>query len=133
VDISPANITQTESSGAGDRTASAAKGIAPEMELGPESRLLPEMLGEELWRVSGAKLVEVSKAEFAGALETIGARDNFGLDAEKQADERQRETFWRGLHLEELAIARGCALGRESAWRRWAKSWLARFIQSCSG
>ena len=96
-----------------------AKGIAPETELGPESRLLSEMLGEELWRVSGAELVEVSKAEFAGALETIGARDNFGLDPERRANERQRETFWRALHLEELAIARGCALGRESAWRRF--------------
>lgn len=90
-----------------------------EIELGPESRRLPEMLGEELWRASGAELVEVSKAEFAGALETIGARENFGLDPEKQANERQRETFWRALHLEELAIARGCALGRESAWRRF--------------
>ncbi len=80
---------------------------------------MPEMLGEELWRVAGSESVEVSRAEFAEALETIGARDNYGLDPEKQADERQRETFWRGLHLEELAIARGCALGRESAWRRF--------------
>jgi RNA polymerase sigma-70 factor (ECF subfamily) len=77
------------------------------------------MLGGELWRVSGAELVEVSKAEFAEALETIGARHNFGLDPERQTNERQRETFWRALHLEELAIARGCALGRESAWRRF--------------
>jgi RNA polymerase sigma-70 factor (ECF subfamily) len=119
VDIPPANITQTESSKAGDRTASVANGMAVETELGPKTRLLPEMLGEELWRVSGAELVEVSKEEFADALETIGARDNYGLDPEKQATERQRETFWRGLHLEELAIARGCALGRESAWRRF--------------
>jgi RNA polymerase sigma-70 factor (ECF subfamily) len=77
------------------------------------------MLGEELWRVAGSELVEVSRVEFAEALETIGARDNYGLDPGKQANERQRETFWRGLHLEELAIARGCALGRESAWRRF--------------
>ena len=89
------------------------------MELAPENRLLPEMLGEELWRVAGAELVEVSGAEFSEALETIGARDNYGLDPGKQGNERQRETFWRGLHLEELAIARGCALGRESAWRRF--------------
>ena len=94
-----------------------AKGIAVEVELRPESRFLPEMLGEELWQVAGAALVELSKAEFSDALETIGARDNFGLDPGKQANERQRETFWRALHLEELAIARGCALGRESAWR----------------
>ena len=94
-----------------------AKGIAVEGALGPESRLLPEMLGEELWQAAGAALVELSKAEFAEALETIGAKDNFGLDPEKQANERQREMFWRALHLEELAIARGCVLGRESAWR----------------
>src|SRR5208283_207388 len=89
------------------------------MELGPEGRLLPEMLGEELWRAASAEMVELSKAEFAEALETIGARDNFGLDPGKQANERQREMFWRALHLEDLAIARGCALGRESAWRRF--------------
>ena len=48
--------------------------------MGPESRLLPEMLGEELWEAAKAELVELNKAEFAEALETIGARDNFGLD-----------------------------------------------------
>jgi RNA polymerase sigma-70 factor, ECF subfamily len=89
------------------------------MELGPENRLLSEKLGEELWRAAGAELVEVSRAEFAEALETIGARDNYSLDPEKHANERQREMFWRALHLEELALARGCALGRESAWRRF--------------
>jgi len=89
------------------------------MELGLERRLLPEMLGDELWRASSAALVELTKSEFAEALETIGAKDNFGLDPEKQASERQREMFWRALHLEELAIARACALGRESAWRRF--------------
>jgi hypothetical protein len=117
VDIPPANLTQAEPTGAEDCAASVAKGIAVEVELRPESRFLPEMLGEELWQVAGAALVELSKAEFSDALETIGARDNFGLDPGKQANERQRETFWRALHLEELAIARGCALGRESAWR----------------
>ena len=119
MDIPPANIAQTVSSGAEEPTATVAEGIALGRELAPEDLRLPEMLGEELWRVAGSESVEVSRAEFAEALETIGARDNYGLDPEKQADERQRETFWRGLHLEELAIARGCALGRESAWRRF--------------
>jgi RNA polymerase sigma-70 factor, ECF subfamily len=117
VDIPPANIAQTAPSG--DSTASLAKGIAVEVELGSQSRVLPELLGEELWRVAGAALFELSKAEFADALETIGARDNFGLDPGKQANARQREIFWRALHLEDLAIARGCALGRESAWQRF--------------
>jgi RNA polymerase sigma-70 factor (ECF subfamily) len=119
VDIPPANLAQRVSSGAEEPTATVAEGIALGRELAPEDLRLPEMLGEELWRVAGSESVEVSRAEFAEALETIGARDNYGLDPEKQANERQRETFWRGLHLEELAIARGCALGRESAWRRF--------------
>jgi len=119
VDIPPPNINQTEPSVAEDSTPPVANRIALEVEIGPETRLLPEVLGEELWRVAGASRVEVSKAEFAEALEAIAARDNFGLDPGKQANERQQEIFWRALHLEELAIARGCALGRESAWRRF--------------
>jgi RNA polymerase sigma-70 factor (ECF subfamily) len=119
MDIPPANVSQTEPFGAEDCTASAAKGNSVEMELGPENRFLPEKLGEELWRVAGAAQVELGKAEFAEALETIGARDNFGLEPGKGPSERQREMFWRALHLAELAIARGCALGRESAWRRF--------------
>jgi hypothetical protein len=95
VDTSSANIVPTEDSSGKDCAASVSK-VAVETEVGPESRLLPEMLGEELWRTAGAESVEVSKAEFSQALETIGARDNFGLEPGKQASERQRETFWRG-------------------------------------
>ena len=120
MDTPSANTIPTEPSGGKDcTTASVAKAVAVETEPTPESRLLPERLGAELWRAAGAESVEVSQAEFSQALETIGARDNFGLDPGKQASERQRETFWRALHLEELAIARGCALGREAAWRHF--------------
>lgn len=107
-----------------------AKGIAVEVELRPESTLLPEMLGEELWRAAGAALVELSKAEFADALETIGARDNFGLGPGKEANQRQREVFWRALHLEDLALARGCALGRESAWQRFLAQYRERLTRA---
>jgi RNA polymerase sigma-70 factor, ECF subfamily len=119
VDIPPGNITQAEPSGPENCTGSVAKQIGVQIKLVPDTGLLPEKLCEDLWRVAGAELVELSKAEFAQALETIGAKDNFGLDPGKQANERQRERFWRALHLEELAIARGCALGREAAWRRF--------------
>jgi RNA polymerase sigma-70 factor (ECF subfamily) len=118
VDIPPKSITQTEPSGPEDCTGSVAR-QAVEIKLVPENGLLPEKLGEELWRVAGAELVELSKAELAQALETIGAKDNYGLDPGKHANEREREKFWRALHLEELAVARGCALGREAAWRRF--------------
>jgi RNA polymerase sigma-70 factor (ECF subfamily) len=120
VDTPSANIIPSKPPGGKDcTTASIAKEIAVETESKQESRLLSEMLGAELWRAAGAESVEVSQSEFAQALEAIGAKDNFGLDPGKQTNQRQRETFWRGLHLEELAITRGCALGRESAWRRF--------------
>ncbi len=119
MDIPPANITQTESSTAEDRATSLANGISLGTDISPEKRLLSQKLGEELWRVAGAESVEVSRAEFAEALETIGVRHNYGLDPEKHANERQREVFWRALRLEELALARGCALGRESAWQNF--------------
>jgi RNA polymerase sigma-70 factor (ECF subfamily) len=85
----------------------------------PVSRLLPEALAGELWRKAGAELVALAEAEFAEALEVIGATNNFGLDPGMQPSEKDRETFWRNLHLEELAMARGCALGREAAWQRF--------------
>lgn len=107
-----------------------AKQIAVQIKLVPESGPLPEKLGEELWRVARADLVDLSKAEFAQALETIGAKNNFGLDPGKQANERQRELFWRALHLEEIAIARGCALGRESAWRRFLAQYREQLIRA---
>jgi RNA polymerase sigma-70 factor (ECF subfamily) len=82
-------------------------------------KLLPEALARELWRNAGSELVALTEAEFAEALEVIGATNNFGLDPETQASEKEREAFWRNLHLEELAMARGCALGREAAWQRF--------------
>jgi len=36
---------------------------------------------------------------------------------------RQKHEFWQGLKLEELALARGCAAGHESAWQ----AFLTRF------
>jgi RNA polymerase sigma-70 factor (ECF subfamily) len=96
-----------------DRTISV--GIAPV----PAERFLPEDLARELWQKAGAQLVELAEVEFAEALEAIGAKDNFGVDPGIQASAKQREAFWRALHLEELAIARGCALGREAAWQRF--------------
>jgi RNA polymerase sigma-70 factor (ECF subfamily) len=80
---------------------------------------LPEILAKELWQRAGAQRVELTEAEFAEALEEIGAKDNFGLNSGIHATAKQREAFWRALHLEELAIARGCALGREAAWQRF--------------
>lgn len=120
VDLPSANLTanrpQTD-------TATADGTRSVEMAVVPAKRLLPESLARELWQKAGAQQIELAEIEFAEALETIGAKDNFALDPGIQASAKQREAFWRALHLEELAIARGCALGREAAW----ECFLARY------
>jgi RNA polymerase sigma-70 factor, ECF subfamily len=82
-------------------------------------RFLTDALAGELWQRAGGASVELSAAEFADALEAIGTESNFGLGPGVETGAREREAFWRSLHLEELAIARGCALGRDAAWQRF--------------
>jgi RNA polymerase sigma-70 factor, ECF subfamily len=116
VDLTPANLTETEpqtGAEANAGTASIGSGFVQ------ANGLLTENLARELWREAGAELLELAEEELAEALEAIGTKDNFGLDPEIKASAKQREAFWRSLHLEELAVARGCALGREAAWRRF--------------
>lgn len=121
MDIAPSKLTETkpQTGRDGEHCAVSATELAVEIEIEPLKELLPELLARELWRQAGAELLELAEAEFAEALEAIGAKDNFGLDPEIQASAKQREAFWRSLHLEELAVARGCALGREAAWQRF--------------
>lgn len=120
VDIPSVNLTENRV-----RTGPAAEdgSVSAGMALVQVKRLLPENLARELWQKAGAQLMDLSETEFAEALEAIGTKDNFGLDPGTQASAKQREAFWRDLHLEELAMARGCALGREAAWRHF----LARY------
>jgi RNA polymerase sigma-70 factor, ECF subfamily len=116
VDITPANLTETNPPPGAEAVDCAASGG---MGFVQAKGLLPDSLARELWQKAGAQLVELAEVEFAEALETIGTKDNFGLDLAFQASTKQREAFWRALHVEELAIARGCALGHEAAWRRF--------------
>ena len=116
VDIPSANLSKdTLRANAAAEDAGLSVGIA----FVPAKKLLPEILARELWEKNRAELVELTEAEFAEALEVVGAKGNFGLDAGTQASPAQREVFWRGLHLEEFALAQSCALGREAAWQRF--------------
>jgi RNA polymerase sigma-70 factor (ECF subfamily) len=80
------------------------------------------LLGE-LWHAAGAAQVGLSVTEFGDALLAVGAKCNFALEAGEVATAAQREAFWRALQLADLALARGCALGREAAWQQF----LAKF------
>jgi RNA polymerase sigma-70 factor (ECF subfamily) len=95
----------------------------------PTVSLSPRLL-DELWRVAGAERYGVSPEEFACILDSLGTRVNFGLPADHSADATQRAAFFRALHLEELALAQACALGREPAWESFLQLYRAPLLQA---
>lgn len=77
----------------------------------------------ELWRAADADSVDLTKEELAELLLALGIRFHYGLAPGTAAGTAQIAAFWRALQLPDLALAHACALGRDSAWRRF----IARF------
>jgi len=63
----------------------------------------------------------LSREEFTGILREIGRKHNFNLPFGVNPNLEQREAFWRGLHLRDLALAQACALGNEVAWTEFLR------------
>lgn len=64
-----------------------------------------------LYRPASAEEYGLSQEAFARILAEIGAKY-----LPPDASARERLQFYRGLRLEELALARGCAAGNDHAW-----------------
>ena len=77
---------------------------------------IPVTLVEELWRVAEAESCGLSVAEFGLVLSVVGEKVNHGIPIGAVPDAAARAAFYRSLHIEELALAHGCALGRDAAW-----------------
>jgi RNA polymerase sigma-70 factor (ECF subfamily) len=85
----------------------------------PELRL-KELCGfgiEELWRQADGASVGLEPDELATVLLRLGLKHNYGVPPGTAAARAQIGAFWRGLQLEDLALAHACALGREAAWQ----------------
>ncbi len=78
---------------------------------------VPDALLEEIYASAQAEACGLGLAEFAAALGTVGEKANFGVSG--IAGEAEKAAFWRGLKLEDLALAHGCALGLDKAWERF--------------
>lgn len=87
----------------------------------------------ELWDEADAGSVSISEVEFGLALAAAGAKYNFGLPTGAIAPTHQRMEFYRSLHLKELALACGCALGREPAWEHFFQRYRAALTQAAIG
>ncbi len=89
----------------------------------------PHLL-EEFWLTARAETVGLSREEFGVALGTVGAKYNYGLPGGAEASPEEKQSWLRSLHLEELALATGCALGREVAWRRFLELYRTPLTQA---
>lgn len=131
MDTAPANdATSTDplrAEAEQDCTAEGSTGIEPGY------GTLADPLCHELWQKSGAGAVGVTAAEFGAALKAIGARHNFGLESGRPASTEVQEAFWRALCLEDLALAVGCALGRDTAWQQFMARYRGPLIRAAQG
>jgi RNA polymerase sigma-70 factor, ECF subfamily len=79
--------------------------------MGPMKMEIPEPLAAQLHREAGAEKFGLSSQSFAGILQEVAAKYlPAGASPAEVAD------FVTHLRLEELALARACALGNDPAW-----------------
>ena len=74
---------------------------------------------DELWRASDGPNWGLTRDEFDMILADAGAAWNFGLEASVSPTPQQRADYFRGLHLDDLVLARACAAGNERAWEHF--------------
>lgn len=82
--------------------------------------IAPALL-DELWAACDPAAYQLPRAQFEAILLRIGMAQNFGLAAglAAEASESQQRTFFTGLRLSDLVLARACADGHERAWERF--------------
>ena len=93
----------------------------------------PPPLLEELWKQAEAEACGLTREELGHALADVGAKVNHGQPPGAVADLSQKASFFRGLHLAELALAQGCALGRAAAWERFFRLYRSSLRQAAIG
>ena len=98
------------------------KGVQTLTEIQAPELHLKELSGldvHDLWREAEAESVGLGKDELALLLLTVGIKYNHGLPPGIAATPSQAGDFFRSLQLQDLALARACALGRELAWQQF--------------
>lgn len=80
---------------------------------------IPPAILHELWAEAQADVLSLSEAEFGHALAASGTKYHFGIPAPQPVSTDQRIDFYRSLKLNELALAKACALGRDAAWQHF--------------
>jgi RNA polymerase sigma-70 factor (ECF subfamily) len=74
---------------------------------------------DELWRESEASAYGLEREQFSEILEHIAVTQNFCLAPGETASPRQQASFFHGLRLADLVLARACASGHQGAWEHF--------------
>jgi RNA polymerase sigma-70 factor (ECF subfamily) len=109
------------------------EGAETALSSGLRDEVLPELVVRQWWTKAGAQDCGLSVNEFAAVLGAIGAKVNHGLPPGISAKSKQKVHFFESLHLSELALAHACALGRESAWKKFLQLYRLPLIQAAAG
>jgi RNA polymerase sigma-70 factor (ECF subfamily) len=94
-----------------ESVASVAEAELPALQGAMDGRLL-----DELWRASDAAGWGLERDDFDRILLDVGTTWNFGLAEGTVAARPEQASFFRGLCLGDLVLARACAAGNERAW-----------------
>src|SRR5262245_51421394 len=94
----------------------------------PKSTLADPVLFADLYPASGAARLGLERDRFEAILQAVGAKY---LSAKETAAEVA--AFYRGLRIEELALARACAAGHERAWDIFLTRYRARLYEAALG
>ena len=96
----------------------------------PPVRRLEERQAQEFYTLSEASACGLSLQEFCATLERVGSRFNHGQPAGSAAQQGAQTIFYQTLKLSDLALAQGCALGRDAAWERFLLLYRSPVLQA---
>ena len=88
---------------------------------------------DEFWQAADAGSVGLEKGEMAGVLLALGIKFNYGVAPGSSASRAQMVAFWNSLQLQDLALARACALGRDAGWRQFLARYRETLTQAAIG
>ncbi|MGB8031090.1 MAG: RNA polymerase sigma factor [Terracidiphilus sp.] len=74
---------------------------------------------DKLWHASDGPCWGLERDEFDRIVMGAGTAQNYGLEAGLEATRQQRASFFRGLRVDDLVLARACAAGNERAWEHF--------------
>jgi RNA polymerase sigma-70 factor, ECF subfamily len=90
----------------------------PSREVSTPVAVHPALL-DELWRKCEAQAWGLHQGEFDRIILLVATAQNFGLATGLAAQKEEQATFFSGLKLADLVLAKACAAGNERAWEHF--------------